>query len=255
MNQFELHTEGQEEMRLEAALLLYSSKRFNAATYATAHEIHEVNGRPEIGAGVAIEKSDVLVLLQGLGESISFAGFLPVHLLYTRPGAVVWWSPPRRRHVWFKCSKAPADDQAAEDTGAASLASRSGDAPHPGLVFAAAGSEWFVRALAGAERPTPKTPLFIAPYFNVWDESRICTGNVTLPTRYTADVTAKYEEAFFRSKFTHPNSKLLTTYEGGPYALWADLLDGKHPEFPADCMVPAKQTLEAWVNKITKGDA
>lgn len=252
MSTVSVHTDDEVRMSLNRALLLYRDQLGRHA-YATVHDIVEGGRGLQLGAGVPLAKEHLVPFVQDMSEQLNFSGYLPGHILYALPRLMVWWVPPASRRVWFQCGKVAAGDQTTDAAGVSRLGDRSGSAPHPGLVFAASGSEWFVRAVAGADRPGPSTSLHVAPYFNVWESGRICTGNVRLPDRFGAEVLAKYEEAFFRSRFTHPNMPKLVSYTGSPYDLWADLIEGKFATFPTKTLRPAKQTLDAWVKSLVKG--
>lgn len=90
-----------------------------------------------------------------------------------------------------------------------------------------------------------------SPHFNVWDGGKICTGSVALPNALSADALTEYEAAFFRSHFTHPNRTAAVKYAGGMKALWRDQLAGASPEAMTKALKPAKETLEAAIQRIT----
>lgn len=242
-----LHSQGDTEFALRRAILLYEGA---GQVYAS---LHDVSDRGHIRPGCALEHSAIAAFVDAMAEQRRYTGFLATHLLYAEPGLIVWWWTSKRRRVWFQCNNDAAPDQTADNTGAALLGNRSGDTPHPALVFAVKGGQWFVRALDQLHRPQPTDPLWLAPYFNVNARGEICTGNVRLPERCDSAMTAKFEDAFFRSRFTHPNAARITTHPKGSYALWSELLDGQHNEFPRIHLFPAKQTLDQWVKSLLKG--
>ena len=99
-------------------------------------------------------------------------------------------------------------------------------------------------AVKGSRRPTPKTALFQAPFFNVDGHGHICQGNAPVPEGTTVEKIGAWNDAFLRSYFTHPNvaGKLLR-YRGGSYAFWRDMLDQRFTRFPERVLVDAKTTL------------
>jgi PRTRC genetic system protein B len=159
-------------------------------------------------------------------------------LLYQDLTTMAWWVPPARRHIWFRCTG-----------GELGAHERGESVPHPGLVFAAASDRtWRVWAVKGCERPSEATPLFQAPYFNVYGTGAICQGNVDVPTGgfagSVADRIEAWNKAFFDSFFTHPNTQgPLVNYKGGPYRFWRDMLDGRHAVFPESALVPLGTSL------------
>lgn len=169
--------------------------------------------------------------------------FFDSNILALSANAVVWWRKPAPARVWFNTR------------GDCVLKGRTGVTPQPGLVFAATESSWFVWAVKGSERPGKDTALFRAPYMNVWESGKICTGQAELPRGIGTQVCAGYEEAFWSSRFTHPNiheSNRLVTWPGGITKLWDELLKGDHAEFPQDSLVPFKTTIDLILGKIAK---
>jgi PRTRC genetic system protein B len=123
-----------------------------------------------------------------------------------------------------------------------------------GLVFAVGGGKWFVYAVKGTQRPAPDTPLFRAPYFNVWaDRGEICVGNVRTPGTTDHDAMEAWERSFFESRFTHPNEGFRVRFKGGGYAFWKHLLErGAGMPFPERALYPADRTLARLVRDMTQ---
>jgi PRTRC genetic system protein B len=233
-------------LALTNAILLYqSSSKENKSCFATVHRVEpprRAGERPRIQAGVPVTRSALLDTLASLSAHDSF-GFLPENLLSVGNGYMVWWSKPQERTMYFRAD--------------APLGERCGVTPHPALVFATYGNnQWAVFAVKGDARPTPDTPLYQAPYFNVYSDGRICTGNVALPNASSVERIAAYEKAFFGSYFTHPNVRekgKLTRYKRGAYSLWKALLDGKEKTFPQDSLVPVDLTAGKLVENVISG--
>ena len=123
---------------------------------------------------------------------------------------------------------------------------RTGRVPCPGLIFIVTNKAWKVFAYKGRQRPGAGTPMFVAPFFNVWNTGNICVGNARLPKGDRSHQSEAWEEAFFRSYFTHPNihtPRGLTRYRAGAFALWRDLLDGRFARFPTRLLVSTGRTL------------
>lgn len=247
MNQAEFrirtHTDG--VLRLTQAVLIYAGRGEGA--FATVHEVKEVAGEPVILAGRAMTPRAAIVLARSLSKQVAPGGFLPETVLYTDGDLLLWWLPPGRRHIVFRAKKLE------EKWG---VAERGEVVPHPGLIFAASSRVWKVWAVKGKQRPTLRSPLFQAPYFNVWEDGRICRGNVRVPEGTTTEKIAAWVDAFMGSFFTHPNvhGKLLRyrggdgkgrgkEEDGGSYAFWRDMLDGRFKRFPERVLVDLDTTL------------
>ncbi|KVK89441.1 PRTRC system protein B [Burkholderia sp. MSMB1498] len=221
---------------LSQAFLLYSGK--DGAHFATAHEVVEdrKTGRPVIGAGRPLDRDTLINTLRQLAENAApKAEFLPSTVLGLSPKAVIWWSPPTMRRVFFECE---------------ALGQRSAVVPHPGLVFRASNSGFRVFAVASAERPDPETPLFEPPYFNTWDHGAICIGTARVPKRIDVASIVGWQNGFFDSAFTHPNAGgKRVAYEDGEFAFWRDMLDGKFGNaFPLETLVSTQWTVQQLVN-------
>jgi PRTRC genetic system protein B len=196
------------------------------------HDVATQGGAPVILDGKPMTAASAVRLARALSKRAAQGGFVPFNLLYMDDEMIAWWVPPACRHIAFR----------APELGAAE---RGEVVPHPGLVFAVGhGRQWRVWAVKGSERPTEQAALYQAPYFNVSGDGVICTGNVSLPNRTSAEKIEAWNTAFFGSFFTHPNANgKLLTYRGGAYKFWRDMLDGKHAEFPERVLVASGETL------------
>lgn len=232
--EFSIHTPTDNVLELDQAVLLYHGR--SGSALATVHEVITVDGAPVIGAGRAMTAQAARELAAALLQRAAHGGFLPETVLYLQGDLLVWWVPPARRHLAFRVGTEQAEAFGGRERGET--------VPQPGLIFAAASNVWRVWAVKGQSRPTPQTPLFQAPYFNVDGQGRICQGNVPVPNGTTVEKISAWNDAFLRSYFTHPNvtGKLLR-YRGGAYAFWRDMLDGRFTRFPERVLVDAKTTL------------
>ncbi|WP_454731870.1 MULTISPECIES: PRTRC system protein B [Cupriavidus] len=237
MSSVHIATSGDMAALLKQAILLYCSEN-QEAVYATIHNVNIDGKTPVLLAGRAMTLPDLATFAAAAARRTAYHGFIDERLIYAGPNTIAWWTPPQRRHVWF---------------GAGSdLGEVSGPANHPGLVFVATGERWYVFALRDMFRPTPESRVYVAPYFNVWDSGQICTGNVDLPDRPGPASIVAYENAFFRSNFTHPNQPRVVKRRGGAKQLWRDLLAGA--EFPIRCLIPRNETLADAIARVTKGE-
>ena len=232
--EFSIHTPTDNVLELDQAVLLYHGR--SGSALATVHEVITVDGAPVIGAGRAMTAQAARELAGALLQRAAHGGFLPETVLYLQGDLLVWWVPPARRHLAFRVGTEQAEAFGGRERGET--------VPQPGLIFAAASNVWRVWAVKGQSRPTPQTPLFQAPYFNVDGQGRICQGNVPVPNGTTVEKISAWNDAFLRSYFTHPNvaGKLLR-YRGGAYAFWRDMLNGRFTRFPERVLVDANTTL------------
>lgn len=211
----DLHLTSQQTFQLARAILIYTHD--NQAC-ATTHEIELVNRRPVLCAGHPISLDGLQALARQLSGDTG-AQFLPPHVLSFGAGRCAWWTPGRRARIWFK----PHDD----NPEAAALRALNGKTVfHPPLVFSVGQRTIHVAALATEERPTLKTRLYRAPYFNLGHDGMLCQGSARFPEQPTPGNLATYERAFFESAFTHTNvhgDKLHV--RPGHAAFWSALAD------------------------------
>jgi len=223
---------------LSTAILLYANKN---KPHATVHGIHiDSEGQPSLLPGTSLAYSTLSDLIRTFTTDSKVGMFLPENVLSIGMDSLVWYCKPAKRRISFSCSQG-------------GIGQESAVVPHPGLIFAVRGTSWSVFAVKGNSRPTASTPLFQAPYFNVWEGGGICTGSAEIPDGQGIDTISKWESAFFDSQFSHPNihaPKKLVDFEGGSYGFWRSMLDGKHKKFPAEVMIPLNATAGDLVNQI-----
>lgn len=234
----EVRFSGAEEFALRKAILIYADSKSQPA-YATVHDVQvDENGKSTVLAGVAATVQSVAEIARLLIRQIKIGDFLPGNILSVGIDSLVWWVPPARKRVFFNSEKLGGECSA--------------EIPHPGLIFRVSGeSAWSVFAVKGKDRPPPGTPLFLAPYFNVWADGKICIGNVITPSGSAADTISVWEKAFFDSYFTHPNvhaPEKLVNHTGGAYGFWKEMLDGKYKRFPERVLVDMECTLSDLLN-------
>jgi PRTRC genetic system protein B len=103
-----------------------------------------------------------------------------------------------------------------------------------------------IRALLEDQRPDGMTKLAVAPFWNLSDNGRVCTGSMRRPDNSAVATIPDWERGFYESAFTHSNVGRLTRHEGGFEGLWSDLADKRKP-FPLDTLIVLPQTLAQFV--------
>lgn len=217
--------------KMQKAILLYAEMHRGAnPVFASVHDVEIEKGAAVIQPGLAVSKTGLVEALKALQpEDAMPAELFAENLLARGTDHLAWFCKPGKQQVWFDCDE---------------LGKTTAQAAHPGLVFIVTSEAWHVFAYKGDGRPTPDTELYVAPFFNVWQGGKICVGNMDLPKGSNRFNTLAWEEAWWRSTFTHPNvhqQNELTKYRGGIFALWRKLLAGK--PFPETSLVKANETL------------
>lgn len=220
---------------LVGAVLVYRPNRQDMTPFITVHSVkppETPNSQPRLGAARPIDRRFLRSLKRSLAGHKTDVEILPGNVLASTDDVLLWWLPACRRPMYFK----PAQNEE-------SVGHLHGKTfPHPPLVFLVNGSRLFVRALATNRRPTSNTPLMIAPYWNVYASGEVCLGSMQHPKALSVSAISEWENGFFNSNFSHPNTPLLTHYKDGIAALWKTLADNK-ANYPIKMLVPAKQTL------------
>ena len=221
----------QQIYELSAAILLYREQH-RQNVFASVHDVTtNKQGVATIRAGTPVSKTGLVKMMQTLvPEDCAPAALLGEHILAKGSDHLAWYCKPQKRQVWFKCNEIGMNINT--------------NTNHPALVFIVNKNDWYVFAVKDDKRPTADTPLYVAPYLNVWKGGHICTGNIETPKGVMKFSTEAWEEAFFRSYFTHPNQHekgALTKYRGGIFALWRALMKGR--KFPTESLVSADETL------------
>jgi PRTRC genetic system protein B len=118
--------------------------------------------------------------------------------------------------------------------------------PQPPLVWQVSNGELSIRALTENKRPDGSTKLAVAPFWNLSDDGRVCTGTMRRPDSAAVASIPAWERGFYESAFTHANVGRLTRHEGGFDGLWSGLV-GKRSRFPLETLIALPQTLSQFV--------
>lgn len=233
---FTIHSNDEQTLPLAGAILLY---QLGQQVCATVHRIGMEGETPTLLPGCAVTSDAVNELARALGQRCPPPRFLPLELLWHERQQLLWWLPPGQRPTLFRVEAFGRE--------------RSGNLPHPGLVFYAAPGRWMVWAVKGKQRPRPATPLWRAPYLNTYRDGQICAGSSILPAHFAAERLEDWNAAFFSSAFSHlADSEALLRYQGGPGTFWLHMLDGAFARFPQQVLCPSIQgTLDQLLTKLT----
>jgi PRTRC genetic system protein B len=216
---------------LREALLVYRDQH---SSFITQHEVSpQKNGPPALGPAQPLTVAFIESLVRSLSGSVQ-AEVLPANILAKADRMIVWWTPARRRQMFY----ANAEGKAAELNGRLF--------PQPALVWKVSNGELIIRALTENKRPEESTKLAVAPFWNLSDDGRVCTGTMRRPDSASVTSIAAWERGFYESAFTHANVGRLTRHERGFEGLWTELA-GKCQRFPLDTLIGLPQTLTQFV--------
>ena len=145
-------------------------------------------------------------------------GILPTNVLHINPsndkGTVLWYTKTQQRQLYFVDG----------------LGIPNGIAQVPAMLWLASKSSLTVFALSNDRRPTEKTPLHYAPFFNIYEKGNVCMGTVSIDIKNSASVEEfiqAWEHYFFNSYFSHSLCENLT--KKNIVNLWKELVNTDKP--------------------------
>lgn len=220
--------------RIQKAVLLYGPNP-HSCSFATVHDVRvqEDEETASLGEAQLVRIEFLRELVKGLSSNAPSEVF-PENVLTRNELVTAWWTPAQRRTMFFA-----ADTTLAEVDGK--------KFPIPPLVFRVTAGILSVRALAEDIRPKAATPLFMAPFWNVFDDGRVCHGSMRAPDDASLKALELWEKAFFGSNFTHTIRDSICLYEGGSEALWKAMAI-RPLSFPPHYLKDAQQTLQEFIS-------
>jgi len=226
------------------ALLIYQSveqesenyERQQTEIYVESYDIgkqgNPINAHP-LSVKEMITLSELLQATQELKNNfLQCKGVLPINLIYVNTqnnGYAIWHTPPQEVSLFFTDS----------------LGIPSGKAKIPAMLWKATKESVQVFSIKGKAKPTTKTPLYYAPFFNLSQDGRVCMGTVNINIdRQTCleDFMALWESYFFNSYFTHTLGNHRHC-KGNLVQLWQEqVATGK--DFPQNELIKNGRTLK-----------
>jgi len=231
----EVLLQGASRLSLKTAWLLYTNGK---ESFVTQNHVHDVAGRPQIGAGKPATVDGVRSALASLEGRDCVPAYLPEEVLCNADHLLVWWRPPCTKRVFLLRN----DGQAQTP--------RRADIKLPALVYAVGQEAGFsIYAIKGATRPLAKDPLYFPPLFNVFHHADVCMGNVHAPRQRDIAAIAHWEEAFWNSSFTHANVQKMLKRRGDLNGYWDACADKKIRKFDEKWLVPLRLTVEKMIQQ------
>lgn len=221
----------------KSALVFYQAKGADTNVYVEHFDMDK-NGSPINAHPLTQREANSLAkALQSEKDKnkafLKSNGILALNILHINPsidkGAVVWYTKAQKRPLYF-----------VNDLGIPC-----GIAQVPPMLWQATKNSLKVFALLSSRRPTGKTPLHFAPFFNIYHDGRVCMGSVSISIKNSASIeefTTAWEDYFFNSYFSHllgENSPV----KGNCVSLWKDLVQTGKP-FPLEVLKKHNTTLE-----------
>lgn len=221
----------------KSVLVFYESKDLDKDLYVEHFDLDRngtpINAHPltereaeALAKALTTEKQKQTAFLQSVG-------ILPTTILHINPsankGSVLWYTKAQKRKLYF----------------IESLGIPSATACIPPMIWQATKNSLRVFSLASNRRPTEKTPLYYAPFFNIYQDGRVCTGSVSIDIKNSVSVqefTSAWEVYFFNSYFSHLMGEN-NPVKGNCVSLWKDLVKSGRT-FPKEVLKKNNKTLK-----------
>jgi len=211
----------------KSALLIYQSQQ-GKKIYVESFRMDK-NGCPIDPHPLTINESKTLsrALDVSGGYRENFlrpCGLIPRNVLYFNQGmdgCAIWYSPAIKVPLLFN----------------ESLGIPNGTAWLPPLLWKADRHELYIYALSKNKRPHNAAVLFHAPFFNLYEDGRVCMGTVKINIPSSAsleDFIERWQAYFFGSYFSHLISGE-SPVKGNIVQLWQNLICSE-TKFPIDTL-------------------
>lgn len=220
----------------KSALVFYESLDKNATMYVEHFDMDR-NGNPINAHPLTVNEATALAKSLHIDEEkektfLKSKGILPTNILNINPsqnGSVLWYTKSQVRQMYF----------------VKNLEIPNGKAHVPAMLWFADKENLSVFALTSDKRPTEKTTLHYAPFFNVYEDGAVCLGTVDVNIKNSASVEEfikAWEDYFFHSYFSH----FLDNYnpiKGNCVNLWKKLIRTGET-FPLEALKKNNKTLK-----------
>lgn len=219
----------------KSALVFYETAGTESDMYVEHFDM-DSNGNPINAHPLTVKEANTLAKSLQTDEEKSKAflkpkGVLPTNILHINPsekGMVLWYTKAQQRKLYFVDS----------------LGIPNGTAQVPPMLWLANKNSLTVFALANDRRPTEKTSLHYAPFFNIYEKGNVCMGTVSIDIKKSVSVEEfiqAWEHYFFNSYFSHSLCENLT--KKNIVNLWKDLINTDKP-FPKEALKKNNKTLK-----------
>ena len=218
------------------ALVIHQSQENAEHVYVEAYDIGS-NGKPVNAHPLSVKETtalaDSLNASSGLkNDYLKSKGLLPDKVLYIQPsthGFAIWHTPGQEVGLLFK----------------ESLQIPCGNAFVPPLLWKADKNSLYLYSVKAQGKPSIKTSLFRAPFFNLYEDGRVCMGTVDMgmdKITCLEDFMAAWERCYWGSYFSHLIGEI-SPVEGNIVQLWQQQVNTQR-KFPQDVLKAKDKTIK-----------
>jgi PRTRC genetic system protein B len=211
----------------QAIIVYRDSSEYNPLYFLEKREIRNQGGKYILMAPVPLADDVLKDIAKSYVKSNSlnmdFGSLIAPHMLYglNKPGklVVMWYRPAMKRVLNF--------DTILKIKGSSTV-------EVPATLYVLINTNLYIYALMTNDRPELKTKLYKAPFFNIYDDGRVCLGTARVGSvrEKTFELEAhRYERAFFMAE-QNGGGGTQNTCKTPLAALWNGLIKKKGP-FPS----------------------
>lgn len=204
-------------------------------------ELHSIRRDGSMAEGRPVSMKFIQTLLEGFSSEYRSVphGTIPPNMLYcdTRAGkeTYVWYNPPMKRQRFFS------ENLGLED----------GVYHVPGTLYVVKGNTLYVFCFEG-KKPKMNAKALGVPYFNVYDNGRVCMGSAHPKIPDTErlsyeDIMDAWEDAFWGSRDVHTNGSPST--KGN---LIETIRKYKDKAFDTKECTPRNETIDTIIRNLTR---
>ncbi|WP_367866980.1 PRTRC system protein B [Pedobacter sp. WC2423] len=216
-------------------IVIYKTKTRDKNSYVQAFDFDE-NGRPVNAHPLNNKECHTFAkVFNSLADQkttyLKSKGLMPKNIIYInhdQNGYVIWHTPVMKADLLFKDLDLP-----------------SGNAYVPALLWKASKDSLSIYAITESADITQDTPLYHAPFFNLYRQGKVCMGSVQINIPKDCmleDFIARWEVYFFNSYFSH----LIDGHNpinGNLHQLWKQLIN-RNKKFPVQHLVKTGSTIK-----------
>jgi PRTRC genetic system protein B len=220
----------------KSALVFYQTDSPNPDAYVEYFDMDK-NGNPINAHPLTVNEAEKLsqtLHIQNRNEKtfLKPKGIISPNILHinsTENGKVVWFTKAQEKELFF----------------VKNLNIPNGKVHILPLIWSADKFGLKIFALKSNQRPNENTPLFHAPFFNIYEDGKVCMGTVDVKIKHSASLeefTENWEHYFFNSYFSHLMGGH-NPIKGNCVNLWKNLIKTKEL-FPKNLLIANNKTLK-----------
>jgi PRTRC genetic system protein B len=218
------------------ALVVYQKDNTDKSIYVESYDMDK-NGYPINAHPLSLKESTQLANALDTSEEFTRkflkpSGLLPKNVLYINPeqeGYAVWHTPAQKGNLFF----------------VESLGIPNGKASIPALLWKASKNTLWIYALNSNQEICETTTLYHAPFFNLYEDGKVCMGTVSVSIKADClleEFIQEWEQYFFNSYFSHLIQKQ-SPVKGNIIQLWQTLVFSGKP-FPMKSLLKNGLTIK-----------